>query len=133
MPMVSPMQRRARRGKLNDIAGRMAEDWAAGHYEAGGAAVLARRHRNGAGEIDIVARDGREIVFCEVKRVSRPLDGSPPVSKRQLARLGAAAEAYLLTHRAETGEEPPCRFDVALVGRDGIGHILRNAHSFDTV
>ena len=48
--------------------------------ERAGYAILARRYRRRAGEIDIVARDGRSLVFVEVKA-------------RQNGRFGGAAEA----------------------------------------
>ena len=49
------------------ILGKNGEDLACRELERRGYAILARRYRTRAGEIDIVARDGPTIVFVEVK------------------------------------------------------------------
>src|SRR5205807_2831512 len=47
--------------------GRLGEQLAAEHLERNGFAILARRERTGAGEIDVIAFDGTTLVFAEVK------------------------------------------------------------------
>jgi putative endonuclease len=66
------------------------------------------------GEIDIVARDGRTLVFVEVKaRESLEFGGGgeavTPWKRRRIARV--AAEYMLLHERTEC----PCRFDVVSI------------------
>ena len=83
-----------------------------------GYAVLATRFRTRFGEIDIVAQDGRTIVFVEVKarRSSRCGDAAEAVSRWKQRRIAAMALDYLAwTARLDE----PCRFDVVAI--DGIG------------
>ena len=59
--------------------------------------VLLHNYRNRRGEIDIIARDGDEICFIEVKTRrhttrSRPSEG---LSEAQKVRISQAATAYL--------------------------------------
>lgn len=106
-------------------AGLSAEATAAAAYEALGAAVLARRLRTPAGEIDIVARLGGLLVFVEVKSRRRPLGADPPVPERQWRRIAAAAEAYLAAHPGEGAQG--CRFDAAILLPDGRLEIVADA------
>lgn len=79
--------------------GRIGEQIAALHLQASGLAILDRnwRHRAGGirGELDIVARDGAAVVFCEVKArrgrsTGGPLAAVTPRKQAQLRRLAAA-------------------------------------------
>ena len=77
-----------------------------------GYTILQYNDRCRAGEIDIVARDGEIIVFCEVKyrgTVCRggALEAVTPGKQRTLSRC---ALFYLAEHRLT---DAPCRFDVA--------------------
>ena len=63
--------------KVKDALGRFGEDVAARHLERAGLVLVERNWRCREGEIDIVARDGAVLVFCEVKTRSRPGFGSP--------------------------------------------------------
>ena len=61
------------------------------------------------GEIDLVASDGGELVFCEVKTrrtatPSGPLEGITPAKLRQLRRLTAT---WLEQHPAARGGPAP--------------------------
>ena len=74
-------------------------------------ALLARNYRCPLGEVDLIALDGRTIVFVEVKTRRAADGGSPfdavdPHKQRQIAR---AAEHYL---DAERLHERDVRFDV---------------------
>jgi putative endonuclease len=60
-----------------DTVGRWGEDVAARHLVAAGLVILDRNWRCRAGEIDIVARDGRTLVFCEVKTRRGGAYGTP--------------------------------------------------------
>ena len=80
--------------------GRAAEWAAAMHLRAHGYRILARAYRIRGGEIDIIARRGRLVVFVEVK--ARPtLDGAQiaimPAQRRRIAR---AAAVWLAAHPA---------------------------------
>ncbi len=95
--------------------GRIGEDLACDELERRGYAILARRYRSRAGEIDIVARDGRTVVFVEVKaREGQAFgDGAEAVTAFKRQRIGRVALDYLARHRLT---ECPCRFDVVAVG-----------------
>lgn len=99
-----------------DVLGRYGEDVAVGHLEGAGMVVLARNWRCVHGELDIVARDGSTLVFCEVKTRSSSRFGSPaeavgPVKARRIRRLA-------LVWLAEAGRGwPELRFDVVSVVR----------------
>ncbi|WP_337876578.1 YraN family protein [Elioraea sp.] len=97
--------------------GRHAEALCARALEAEGFAVLARRRRTAAGELDLVARRGDLTVIVEVKARGRAAEAAETVSPRQRARLLAAAEALMAEEPGWFGAG--LRFDVMVVGRDG--------------
>ena len=76
---------------------------------------VSRNYRCRRGEIDLVMRDVRTLVFVEVRRRrSRRFGGGlESVDQRKQARLTAAAEHYLATHRVSV--DCPCRFDVVAI------------------
>jgi putative endonuclease len=60
--------------------------------------ILAKRMRNFAGEIDLIARRGKTIIFVEVK-ARKILDESFEVlTNYQQARIKKTAELYLSQH-----------------------------------
>jgi len=93
--------------------GARAEALAAEYLMRHGLAIVARNFRTRAGEIDLIARDGRMLVFVEVRlRRSAGYGGAvASITARKRARLVAAANGYL----AMLGREPPCRFDAILM------------------
>lgn len=91
------------------------EDAAAAYLERIGMTVEARNWRCPAGEIDIIARDGSEIVFVEVKtrRSERAGTAEEAVGAAKQRRICRLAEAYL-AGRAEVAEGG-VRFDVVAI------------------
>ena len=79
-----------------------------------GMEILDRNWRCAEGEIDLVARDDRDLVFCEVKTRRGRWFGTPAeaVSPTRVHRLRAAALAWLAAHPGEHGD---LRFDVVSV------------------
>ena len=78
-----------------DAVGAYGERVAAAHLVAAGMVILDRNWRCAAGELDIVARDGDTVVFCEVKTrtgtgYGSPLEAVTPLKAARLRRLGAA-------------------------------------------
>lgn len=73
--------------------------------------ILAQNYRCRAGEIDIIARDGKIIAFVEVKTRTSLRYGSPflAVDLRKQKKIARTAASYLKEKRA-TGRN--CRFDV---------------------
>ncbi|MFI6577122.1 YraN family protein [Nocardiopsis sp. NPDC050513] len=77
------------------VLGVRGEDLAVVFLERVGMRVLDRNWRVPAGEIDIVARDGRTLVVAEVKtrtsaRFGHPLDALTPARRFRLRGLGSA-------------------------------------------
>lgn len=121
-------------GALSDVdgygkhaLGRAGERLAAGHLERQGLAVLARNWRCPQGELDIVATDGQQAIFCEVKTRSGVDYGAPldAVGPNKVRRLRELARAWL-AERELTG--CPVRFDVISIlwpprGRPSLEHL----------
>lgn len=79
----------------NAELGRRGEQLAVDHLEARGMRVIERNWRCRLGEIDIVARDGAETVFIEVKTRSshdfgHPFEAITPLKLARLRRLAVA-------------------------------------------
>jgi putative endonuclease len=108
--------------------GRAAERLAAQFLEARGLKILERNFRCRAGEVDLIVRDGRTIVFVEVRlRAGDAFGGAvASVDARKQAKVLRAARHYLAGK-----PEQPCRCDVVALDRlaaDGIQWI-RDAFS----
>ncbi len=113
---VPPSERAAR--------GREAERIAARYLAASGLALLARNVRYRGGELDLVAREGDEIVFVEV-RARRAGSRFDPA-----ATLGPAKRAALLRAAARWLNENKCgqfrsRIDVVTVEVGPRGYRVR--------
>lgn len=80
--------------------------------------VLARRYRTPAGEIDIIARRGRTIVFVEVKTRPDRLQALEAVGANARRRIARAAELWLAAHPGATGFD--LRFDLVTVVPGGL-------------
>jgi putative endonuclease len=93
--------------------GLSAESRAAAYLIAKGFRILARRFRSPVGEVDIVARRGRLLVFAEVKARNRLDDAAESLLPRQQRRIAAAASAWLVAHPDDA--ESDIRFDAVLV------------------
>jgi putative endonuclease len=76
--------------------------------------IIERNYRTPAGEIDIVARDKKCLVFVEVRTRSSTEFGLPQetVVARKRKKICNAARWYLQNRRIEDIE---CRFDVVAV------------------
>jgi putative endonuclease len=94
--------------------GKAGEEAACEELRRRGYAILARRFRTPIGELDIVARDGRTIVFVEVKarRSTRFGAAAEAVTRHKRHRLYRLAQEFLLRARLA---RVPCRFDVVAV------------------
>lgn len=106
------------------------------HYEREAGKYLAERgyeileynFRCRLGEIDIIARDGEYLVFCEVKYRWGAGQGDPmeAVDLRKQRRISKCA-AYYLMRRGLC--DTLCRFDVVSV-KDGKIRLIRNAFDY---
>ena len=93
--------------------GLSAEGRAMAYLLAKGFRIVARRWRCPAGEIDIVARRGKLLIFVEVKARDKLDDAAYSVTERQKRRIASAAAAWL------AGNPDPAiqdmRFDAILI------------------
>ena len=87
-----------------------------------GAKILEMNYRRPTGEIDIIARQGRTLLFVEVKRRSSLRFGRPSeaVNRQKQAHILRTAQLYLQEKRLE---DAPVRFDIIEVLPDEIRHI----------
>jgi putative endonuclease len=106
-----PPRRRARTVAFR--LGLSAETRAAALLLVKGFRIVARRWRSPVGEIDLVVRRGRLLVFVEVKARGAFDDAAEAVTERQRRRIAAAAEAWLASHADDLDRD--IRFDAVLV------------------
>jgi len=94
--------------------GQRGEAAAARFLRRKGYKLLARSHRFGPGELDLVMLDGETIVFVEVKtrRAPEPEQSLAAVDRRKQQKLTRLALAFLRRHALLAH---PARFDVVAV------------------
>lgn len=106
--------------------GKQGEELAARYLEQRGFTIVARNHRTPIGELDIIARDRRHLLFVEVKtrrstRFGAPAEAVGAHKQRQILR---AAQWYLASARYPDLQP---RFDVVSVivgkGEPAVSHI----------
>lgn len=119
-------------GNAGNVAGRLAEDLAARFLEKRGLDVVARNFRCRGGEIDLICRDGKALVFVEV-RLRRNADyggAGASITATKQRRIILAAKHYLVLH-AKT--ECDCRFDCVLLAERAENTIdwIRDAFAAD--
>jgi putative endonuclease len=112
--------------------GSAGEEHAAQHLLRCGFDIVERNFRTRWGELDIIAFDGRTLVFCEVKcrryregaEVTDPLEGVRPAKRAQVRRMAAR----WLVERPDRPRAQELRFDVIGVRLDGGGRLARLDH-----
>jgi putative endonuclease len=119
--------------KTNDTTtarGREAEALAAQYLECYGARVVERNFHIRGGEIDLICRDGKVLVFVEVRLRTRSDYGgaAASITASKQRRIILAAQHYLLGKA-----ECDCRFDCILLDGLDIKRIewIKNAFSAD--
>jgi putative endonuclease len=136
--------------------GAKGERLAAQHLEARGFEVIARNFRTRFGELDVVARDERFLVFCEVKtRIARgvpapsgaagsggmpgtgagaagmpanPLGPFASIGPRKQRQVRAIAREWLAQGLLEGARPPEIRFDAIGISFDARGRLLALEH-----
>jgi putative endonuclease len=136
--------------------GAKGERLAAQHLEARGFEVIARNFRTRFGELDVVARDERFLVFCEVKtRIARgvpapggsagsggmpgtgagaggmpvnPLGPFASIGPRKQRQVRAIAREWLAQGALEGPRPPEIRFDAIGISFDVRGRLLALEH-----
>ncbi|MEZ0494263.1 YraN family protein [Kineococcus sp. TBRC 1896] len=101
--------------RAKDAVGRYGERVAARWLVEAGMTVLETNWRCRHGEIDVLARDGDELVVCEVKTRRSTSAGTPAeaVTPQKLTRLQELAQEWLKAHPAVA--PAGIRFDVVAV------------------
>ena len=107
-----------------------AEARAAALLMAKGYRILARRFRTPHGEIDLVARRRKLVVFVEVKARASLDDAAYSVTPRQQARIIAAAQIWLMAHPEHA--EYDLRFDAVLIAPRRLPHHIPSAFDAST-
>jgi putative endonuclease len=94
--------------------GRRGEDLAESVFRRLGFDIVQRNYRCKHGEIDLIARRGRSLVFCEVKTRRTDTCGTPAeaVGFRKQSRLRRLAAVWLADHAVGRVQ---VRFDVVSV------------------
>src|SRR5437879_13307700 len=92
------------------VLGEEGERAAARFLEARGYRILERNYRTRRGEIDLIAADGRILVFVEVKVRLDDRFGGPAaaITRAKQARTARLAQHYLAERR---GGARPCRLE----------------------
>ena len=112
--------------------GDLAESLAARFLEQHGLKVLTRNFRCRGGEIDLICRNGKTLVFVEVRRRrSASFGGAGASITRSKQRRIILAGQHYLTANANT--EWNCRFDCVLLDGRTEDHIewIRDAFTAD--
>lgn len=110
--------------------GRAGERLAAEHLRALGYEIVERNYRTRWGELDIVARTGDTLAFCEVKtrraggRAGGPLQAVGPGKQVRVRRMAAA----WLADRRDRPYAAVIRFDAIGVTFDARGRLLALEH-----
>jgi putative endonuclease len=114
--------------------GQRGEELAVRHLEARGFEVLERNFRTRYGELDVVARDSRFLVFCEVKtrivrRGARDVLGPfAAIGVRKQRQVRAMAREWMSARRLEGARPPELRFDAIGISFDAAGQLLALEH-----
>jgi len=111
------------RARLGSGGERLAASW----LEARGYRILGANWRCPYGEVDVIAEQGDELVFVEVKTRRGEAMGTPEeaVTPAKQRRLVATAQTYLMEHGLE---DRPYRIDVVAVQLAPSGRLLDVRH-----
>jgi putative endonuclease len=112
-----------------DVLGDRGENVAARYLRNQGYRIIVRNFKCDLGEVDIIARDGKTLVFVEVK--TRAYDDPTPeeqVNELKRHQITKVAKFYLSRYGVP---RPPARFDVVAIvwptGRDPMIRHMPNA------
>lgn len=101
------------KGTPLDPLGQRGENVAARFLRDGGYRIIERNFKTRFGEVDIIARDGKTLVFVEVKtRKGSEHDPEDQVNHEKQKQITKVAEFYLTRFGLPL---PPVRFDVISV------------------
>lgn len=104
--------RQAADRQASEQRGRRAESLAAALLRLKGYAILARRYRCPAGEIDLVIRRGRTVALVEVKARASTAEAAFSITPHQRERIARAGEHFLAANPRYSNHT--MRFDAVL-------------------
>ncbi|HEY8390450.1 MAG TPA: YraN family protein [Clostridia bacterium] len=109
--------------------GRIGEARAEAYLKKIGYKILKTNYRCSSGEIDIIALDGKTLVFLEVKSRANTAYGSPSeaVNYKKQQHIAKAAVTYIKQNNLF---DMPARFDVIEIIDDDI-RLIKNAFLSD--
>jgi putative endonuclease len=118
--------------QLRLSTGRRAEQIVAARLEQAGWRIVARNARSRQGELDIVALDGRTLVFVEVKAGRAGAAHGPErpvlsIGPRKQLRVRRLAAAFMAAHR-DLPHYDRIRFDAVGVTFDRTGRLVDVEH-----
>lgn len=125
---VSDKDRKRQRAQRRGRAGERRASW---FLRLKGYSILERQWRSHQGEIDLIVRRGKILVFVEVKVRRSLAEAIQSITVRQRARICASAEIFLA--RRQAGRKligsaiHEVRFDVIAMTRNGIPRHLKDA------
>src|SRR5258707_8087727 len=96
-----------------DALGERGENLAARELQKKGYRILNRNFKTPMGEIDIIARDGKSLVFVEVK--TRAMDEPAPEEQVNLVKMNQLTKAGKFFLSRYGHPQPPARFDVGAI------------------
>ncbi len=107
------------------LFGNSAERQAERFLRKKGLDILERQYQTRFGEIDLICRDGDEVVFVEVKARHTDEFGAPEesVTQTKIAKIAAVGQQYMKTRNVENH---PFRIDVIAITTEPeeIRHII---------
>ena len=89
--------------------------------------ILKRRYKTPVGEIDLVAKRGKSLVFIEVKARDTQALGIEAVTSPAQKRIRRAGEYFVMQHPDYINFS--CRFDVMVVSGFSVPYHMINAWS----
>ena len=108
---IRPDERMTEDSYSGHVLGKRGEEIAVDYLQKKGYRIVERGFRLFRGELDIIAYDGKTLVFVEVKtragtEFGLPEEAVTPAKQSQIKRI---AQGYLIERRLG---DPDCRFDV---------------------
>lgn len=106
--------------------GMLAETIALKHLQKNGLKLVTQNYHCRGGEIDLIMRDGNDLVFIEVRYRKSSAFGSPieTVTRQKQRRIIHTAQHYLQQHPQI---DLCCRFDIVGISSDAPLKWLKNA------
>jgi len=95
--------------EFNLKTGKLGEEIAKNYLEKKGYKILEQNYKTKYGEIDLVARDGRDLVVVEVRTKKGEMFGSPEdsLNKKKLRKI----QLNTLAYSGKIRWKGPCRVD----------------------